>query len=163
MPDSEVATLECYFREYLVYSTDCTFAAVDGLRTSLSQMQTKTAKVPPGSHWIQVEFESYFGGGRGGNDCGFDIELQPGHVYQIMSGSLHLETSWYRARKGFDKGSIEVRVRSSSGMQEDRHVEVTCGVDGGAMCRKDEDCLPHSDMKCIPQEGFPFGQCRFKD
>jgi len=161
LPDSEVATVECYFRYYFVYLTQCSFTAVDGLRTSISQLETKTTKIPPGSHWIELELEYNLGGASGSDICSFDLDLQSGYVYQIKAGTLHTNIKWYEKRHGLFGGSIEVRAIPPSGTPEDRHIEVTCG--GGSMCRKDEDCVHHPDIRCIPQEGFPFGECRFKD
>ena len=161
LPDREVATVRCYFRFYLVAETHCRFTAVDGLRTGLSQIETETTKILPGSHWIEMEFERAAAGGAGGDICALDLDVQPGYVYQIKAGSLHKNIKWYEKPRGLFAGSVDVRAIPPSGTAEDRQIAVTCG--GGSMCRKDEDCVPHPDIRCVPQEGFPFGECRFKN
>jgi len=122
-----------------------------------------TSRIAPGSHWIEVAFEKYFGGAGGVTDvCAFDIDLQAGYAYQIKAHSLatgigHLAK---HERRGFYSGSIDLEITSSSMEQELRHVGVTCSFAGGSMCRTNEDCVPHPDIGCRPQEGFPFGACR---
>jgi hypothetical protein len=164
-PDAEISTFSCYSRYYFVYMESCRFQAVDGLRPPISEMFGNNSKILPGSHWIEVAFESFCCGGGGVTDvCAFDIDLQPGYVYQIKAHSLtteigHLSKSGHR---GFYKGSIDLEITLPSMVQELRQVGVTCGA-GGSMCRKNEDCVHHPDIRCFPQEGFPFGACRFHD
>lgn len=165
-PDAEVSIFNCYSRYYFVYLESCRFQAVDGLRPKISEMFGNTSRILPGSHWIELAFERYFGGGGGVTDvCAFDITLQPGHVYQVKAHSLatdigHLAKHGHRAFYG---GSIDLEVTSPAKETEIRKVAVTCSFAGGSMCRKDEDCVPHPDIRCFPQEGFPFGSCRFFD
>ena len=165
-PDAEISTFHCYSRYYFVYMESCRFQAVDGLRPEISEMFSNTSKILPGSHWIEVAFERYFGGGGGVTDvCAFDIDLQPGYVYQIKAHSLTTEIS-HLGKHGYRRfygGSLDLEIISPSMAQEVRHVGVTCSFAGGSMCRKNEDCVPHPSIRCFPQEGFPFGACRFYD
>ncbi len=164
--DAEISTFNCYSRYYFVYMESCRFQAVDGLRPKISEMFGNTSKIVPGNHWIEVAFEQYFGGGGGVTDvCAFDIDLKPGYSYQIKAHSLttdigHLAKHGHR---GFYGGSINIEITSPLMEQEFRSASVTCSFAGGSMCRKHADCAPHPDIRCFPQEGFPFGVCRFRD
>lgn len=166
MPDAKVSTFNCYSRYYFVYLESCRFEAVDGLRPKISEMFSNTSKIVPGRHWIEVAFEKYFGGGGGVSDvCAFDIDLRPGYAYQIRAHSLTTDISHLakHAHRGFYGGSIDVEITSPANEQELRNLALTCSFAGGSMCRKHEDCVPHPDIRCFPQEGFPFGACRFFD
>lgn len=165
-PDIEVSTFNCYSRYYFVYLESCRFQAVDGLRPEVAEIFSNTSKILPGSHWIEVAFEKYFGGGGGVTDvCAFDIDLLPGYIYQIKAHSLtteigHLEKHDHH---GFFGGSIDLEITSPSLIKELRRVSVTCNFAGGSMCRTNEDCVHHPNIRCSSQEGFPFGACRFVD
>jgi hypothetical protein len=164
-PAQEVATLHCYSRYYVVYMESCGFQAVDGFRPGLSQLFTNTSEVLPGAHWIEIAFESYFGGGGGITDvCAFELDFEPNAVYRVKAHSLATEISLLgrHAQRGFYRGWLDVSIARGSGASEVRRVEATCSAFGGSMCRKDADCVDHPEIACIPQEGFPFGQCRFK-
>lgn len=144
----------------------CRFQAVDGVRPEIAEMFSNTSKILPGRHWIEVSFEKYFGGGGGVTDvCAFDIDLQPSHTYQIKAHSLTRAIGFLEkhAHQGFYHGSIDLEITSPSMMKELRQVGVTCNFAGGSMCRKNEDCVPHPNIRCFPQEGFLFGACRFYD
>lgn len=166
LPDEKVATIHCYSRYYFIYIESCRFQAVDGLRPTVSEMFGNTSKILPGSHWIEIAFEKYFGGGGGVTDiCAFDMDLEPSAVYQVKAHSLtteipHLEKHGHR---GFYGGSMDIEINKPSGVREVRRIHATCYPFGGSMCRKDDDCVRHPDIRCFPQDGFPFGQCRFKD
>ncbi|MBI2308008.1 MAG: hypothetical protein HYU78_11980 [Rhodocyclales bacterium] len=166
LPDAEIASVACYSRYYFVYIESCRIQAIDGLRPELSEMFGNTSKMLPGSHWVEVAFESYFGDGGGVTDvCAFDIELRPGAAYRIQAHSLktaigHLAK---HGHQGFYGGSIELAMEAPAHAQEIRQIPVTCSFAGGSMCRKDADCVPHPDIRCFPQEGFLFGACRFID
>lgn len=166
LPDERVATFQCYSRYYFVYIESCRFQAVDGLRPSVFEMYGNTSKILPGSHWIEIAFEKYFGGGGGVTDvCAFDMNLEPGVVYQVKAHSLTTKISHLskHGRRGFYGGSMDIEITKPSGLTEVRPIPATCYPFGGSMCRKDDDCVHHPDIRCFPQEGFPFGQCRFKD
>lgn len=166
LPDEKVATLHCYSRYYFVYIESCRFQAVDGLRPGVSEMYGNTSKILPGSHWVEIAFEKYFGGGGGVTDvCAFDIDLEPGAVYQVKAHSLTTEISHVakHGHPGFYGGLLDMEITKPSGTTEARRIHVTCNPFGGSMCRKNDDCVHHPDIRCFAQEGFQFGQCRFKD
>lgn len=161
----EVATLHRYSRYYVVYMASCGFQAVDGRRPRLSQIFTNTSELLPGSHWVEIAFEGWVGGGGGITDvCAFDLDVEAGAVYQVKAHSLttavpHLAK---HSTPGFYRGTLDVSISRPSGSAEVRRVEATCSAFGGSMCRKDADCVDHPDIACFPQAGFPFGQCRFR-
>ncbi|HEX5804576.1 MAG TPA: hypothetical protein VFY24_16275, partial [Azospira sp.] len=149
--------------------------AVDGLRPALSEMFGSTSRMLPGRHWIEVAFESYFGGGGGTTDvCAFDIDVRPGHVYRVKAHSLTTDIGHLakHGHPGLYRGllALEIEAPETPGIRdtpvqawEVRQVEATCSFAGGSLCRKDADCVPHPDIRCFPQAGFPFGACRFGD
>lgn len=166
LPDEQVAKVHCYSRYYFVYIESCRLQAVDGLRPSVSEMYGNTTKTLPGSHWIEIAFEKYFGGGGGVTDvCAFDMDFQADAVYQVKAHSLKTEISHLakHGHSGFHAGSLEIEVTKPSRDRDVRRIQATCSPFGGSMCRKDDDCVHHPDIRCVPQEGFPFGICRFKD
>lgn len=166
LPDEKVATIHCYSRYYFVYLESCRFQAVDGLRPSVSELFGNTTKILPGSHWIEVAFEMYFGGGGGVTDvCAIDMDLESGAIYQVKAHSLKTEISHLakHERHGFYGGTMDIEITKPNGAREVQSIHATCSPFGGSMCHKDEDCVHHPDIRCVPQEGFPFGQCQFKD
>lgn len=166
LPDEKVVTFHCYSRYYFIYMESCRVQAIDGLRPDVFEMFGNTSKILPGPHWIEIAFEKYFGGGGGTTDvCAFDMDLEPGAVYQVKAHSLSTEVShWAKHEyRGFYRGSMDIEVTNLSGVREVRSTLATCSPFGGSMCRRDEDCVHHPDIRCFPQEGFPFGQCRFED
>lgn len=169
LPAAEVASFACYSRFYFVYIGSCRVQAVDGVRPGLSEMFGSTSKLLPGRHWIEVAFESYFGGGGGVTDvCAFDIDVQPGHAYRVKAHSLTTDIGHLakHGHPGFYGGSIALEIETPEAparAPEVRQVAVTCSFAGGSLCRKDADCVPHPDIRCFPQEGFPFGACGFLD
>lgn len=165
-PSGPPATIQCYSRYYVVYMESCGFQAIDGLRPGLSQLFTNTSKVLPGPHWMEIAFESHFGGGGGITDvCAFDLDFEADAVYQVKAHSLTTEISALakHGHIGFYRGSLDLAITKPSGATEDRRIAATCSAFGGSMCRKDDDCVHHPDIGCFPQDGFPFGQCRFRD
>lgn len=166
LPDEEVATFRCYSRYYFVYMESCSFQAIDGLRPGVSVMFGNTSKILPGSHWIEIAFEKYFGGGGGVTDvCAFDMDLEPNTGYQVLAHSLTTEISHLakHQHRDFYGGAMDIEITKPSGAREIRRVHATCSPFGGSMCRKDDDCVHHPDIRCFPRDGFPFGQCGFKD
>jgi len=165
LPDEDVATFLCYSRYYFVYLESCRLQAMDGLRPGISELFGSTSKILPGAHWIEIAFESYFGGGGGVTDvCAFDIDLEPGAEYQVMAHSLTTEIS-HLAKHGHRdlyRGAMDVEITQASGARETRRIHATCSAFGGSMCRKDADCVHHPDIRCFPKDGFPFGRCGFK-
>lgn len=166
IPPTEVAAFSCYTRFYVVYLESCSIQAVDGARPGISELFGNTSRILPGSHWLEVAFERYFGGGGGITDvCAFDMNLLPGYGYQIKAHSLQTDLDHLdkHDRQSFYGGSIDVAAISPSGQEDLRHVSATCNFGGGSLCRQDRDCVPHPDIRCFPQAGFPFGLCKFKD
>ena len=166
LQDDKIATIHCYSRYYFVYLESCRVQAVDGLRPSLSEMFGNTSKMLPGSHWIEIAFEKYFGGGGGVTDvCAFDMHFEANAVYQVKAHSLTTEISYLakHGHSGFYGGVIDIEITKPSGERGVQRIHVTCAPFGGSMCRKDEDCVHHPDIRCFPQDGFPFGMCLFKD
>jgi len=166
LPDERVATVHCYSRYYFVYIESCRVQAVDGLRPGVSEMFGNTSKIRPGSHWIEIAFEKYFGGGGGVTDvCAFDMDLESNAVYQVKAHSLTTEISHLEkhGHSGFYGGSLDIEIAKATGTREVQRIHATCNPFGGSMCRKDEDCVHHPDIRCFPQERFSFGACRFKD
>lgn len=165
-PDNEVVTLDCYSRYYFVYLDSCRFQAVDGMRPTLSQTFASTTKILPGPHWVEVAFESYFGGGGGVTDvCAFDVELEAGHAYRIKAHGLKTDIPHLakHGQHGFYGATIDLEVTKPSGALEGLQARATCLFAGGSLCRNDKDCVPHPDIRCVTQEGFPFGACRFRE
>lgn len=166
LPDNEVATVNCYTRFYFVYLESCRVQAVDGLRPGFAEMFGNSSKILPGRHWIELAYERYFGGAGGTSDvCAFDIDLEPGSTYQVKAHSLKIAIPHLKKleRSGFYQGVMELEVVKPSGTGETRNIKATCSAFGGSMCRKDSDCIAHPDIRCLPQDGFQFGQCGFKD
>lgn len=165
-PEREVATLDCYSRYYFVYLESCRFQAVDGMRPTLSQTFASTTKALPGPHWVEVAFESYFGGGGGVTDvCAFDVALEAGHAYRIGAHGLKTDIAHLakHGHRGLYGATIDLEVAKPSGAREILRTRATCSFAGGSLCRKDEDCVPHPDIRCVPQQDFPFGACRLQD
>jgi len=166
LPDENVSTFNCYSRYYFVYMESCRVQAVDGVRPKISEMFSNTSKIVPGHHWVEVAFERYFGGGGGVTDvCAFDIDLKPAFIYQLKAHSLTTDIGQLakHGHRGFYGGSIEIEITSNSIVPELNRVGVTCSFSGGSMCRKHADCVPHPDIRCFLQDGFPFGACRFNE
>jgi hypothetical protein len=162
----DASTFNCYTRYYFVFMGGCKFQAIDGKRTKVSEMFSTTAKIPPGSHWLELAFESYFGGGGGVTDvCAFDYDTKGGYSYQVMAHSLRTDIGHLakHGRLGFYGGGVDIEVSSPLGKREVQRVSVTCSFSGGSMCRKQADCVEHPDIRCVPQEGFSFGKCGFRD
>lgn len=166
LPDTEIATVNCYSRNYLIYFESCRFQALDGLRPEVSELFTNTGKLRPGKHWLEIAFESYFGGGGGITDvCAFDMDLQSGYRYKIQAHSLKTEIGQLEKHgyPGFYAGSVTVEI-SAPGMEATHQlVPVTCSFAGGSMCRKTEDCVRHPDIRCVPQMDQTFGACQLID
>jgi hypothetical protein len=164
--EDRLTRFDCYSRFYLVYLESCRVTAVDGFRPGVSQMFGGTARIPPGTHWIELAFERFVAGAGGVTDvCAFDITIQAGTRYQVVAHSLKtaIPTIAKHGQAGLYAGSLELELDSPSGGRAIVEVGVSCSAFGGSLCRRDADCVDHPDMRCLPQPGFSFGRCRLKD
>jgi len=83
LPEAERAVLLGQSRWYLAWGWDISIYAVDdNLETGLG---LRTAEVVPGHHAIIVEHFVFLGGGGSTGRCSFEMNLQPGHQYQLLS------------------------------------------------------------------------------
>ncbi|MDP2240978.1 MAG: hypothetical protein Q8K18_12560 [Burkholderiales bacterium] len=164
LPDAQVATVNCYSRNYLVFSASCHVTAVDGVRPVLSQIMNTTSKLLPGHHWVEFEAAQYFGGSGGVTDvCAFDFDFEADHQYQIKAHSLEFDVGWMQKHSpALYTGSFIIEITRSAGELQTQRVRTTCSFGGGSLCRKTSDCVPHPDIICLPQEGHAFGKCGFK-
>jgi hypothetical protein len=163
LPDTQVATLRCYWRYYLVYIGECHVSAIDGRRPGISQIMGITSKLAPGNHWVEFGVEQYFGGGGGKTDvCAFDFDFEAGYQYQIKAHSLEFDVGWMAKHSPIlYAGSVVVEATSPGGQSQAHKVNATCSFGGGSFCRETSDCVPHPDIRCFPQEGHSFGKCGF--
>lgn len=160
LPDSQVATLKCFWRYYFFYIGECHITAIDGQRRDISHLMSLTSKLKPGDHWAEFEVEHYFAGAGGTTDvCAFDFNFEAGYQYQIKAHSLESDIGWL-AKHNSDlfTGSVSIEATSPTGQTRTHHVKTTCSP-GGSLCRKTSDCVPHPDMNCFQQEGYLFGRC----
>lgn len=162
LPDEEVATIHCFWRYYFVYSTECHISAIDGQRPEISQLMSLASKLKPGNHWIEFGVEHYFGGGGGTRHvCAFDFDFEAGHRYQIKAHSFKPDAPWMSGH--LYTGTVAVEAVSPAGQSQKYQINTTCSFGGGSLCRKTSDCVPHPDIRCIPQEGFSFGMCHLNN
>jgi len=83
LPVAERAVLLGQSRWYLAWGWDISIYAVDdSLETGLG---LRKAEVVPGHHAIIVEHFVFLGGGGSTGRCSFELNLQPGHQYQLLS------------------------------------------------------------------------------
>lgn len=161
--DSEVAIVKGYYRNYLLFLAEGKITAVDGARPSNLLGEAFSAKLLPGSHWIEITEDRYFGGSHGSTVCALEFDFEAGHLYQIEAGSSKSQTSWHRIAPGaLYAGSVAFRVFAPGTKQETRRTGTTCMDGGGSLCRQVSDCAPHEDMRCIPQGEYGFGKCGFE-
>lgn len=161
--DSEVAVVKGYYRNYLLFSAEGKISAVDGARPSNLLGEAFSARLLPGPHWIEITEDRYFGGSHGSTVCALDFDFEAGHLYQIEAGSSQSESSWHRIAPGaLYAGSVAFRVSAPGAARQTQRVDTTCIDGGGSLCRQASDCVPHEDMRCIPQGGYGFGMCGFE-
>jgi hypothetical protein len=161
--DSDVAIVEGYYRNYLLYMAEGKITAVDGVRPSNILQETYSASLLPGTHWIEITDDRYFGGSHGGTVCAVEFDFKAGFRYQLQVGSLQSKTSWLNRGPGqLYEGSAAFMISAPGLTDEMRLVDTTCNDGGGSLCRQVSDCVPHPDMRCIPQRGFSFGHCGFE-
>ena len=83
LPVAERAVLLGQSRWYLAWGWDISIYAVDdSLETGFG---LRKAEVVPGHHTITVEHFVFLGGGGSTGRCSFELNLQPGHQYQLLS------------------------------------------------------------------------------
>jgi hypothetical protein len=163
LPDTQIATLKCFWRYYFVYIGECHVSAIDGRRPGISQLMSITSKLEPGHHWVEFGVEHYFAGGGGVTDaCAFDFDFDAGYQYQIKAHSLETDIGWMaKHNTTLYTGKIAIEAVSSTGKTMMYQIKTTCSYGGGSLCRKTSDCVSHPDISCFPQEGHSFGKCGF--
>lgn len=157
------ATLQCYWREYIVYSKECHITAVNGQRPTLRLWESGvfTASVPPGRQWIEIEMQAFaFGGGGTTDVCAFEHDFLPGVHYKIRPGSEAFEisaTQKHNPALAPYHGSLV--IESASTEQASQRVDLSCTHGGGSLCRSTGDCVKHPNVRCERREGEAFGKC----
>lgn len=166
LPDADVGTINCYTRFYFIMAESCHVSMVDGRGSrDLSTIGSNTTKLTPGRHWLNIEIYSNLGGAGGSLTCGFELDVQAGHVYQIKAHSMKPDGGLFGMKFSpgfFFPASIELDLASLAGERETRRIPATCHANLGSVCRQTSDCLPNSDMECIHPNGDSFGHCGFK-
>jgi|GEM_PF-4858731 hypothetical protein len=159
---SEVAVVEGYTRNYLLFLAEGKITAVDGVRPPNILQSAYVSSLLPGRHWIEITDERYFGGSHGITVCAVDLDLEAGHRYQLEADSIESETSWLRRAPGAPyAGSMAFRVTAPGVTDDVQTRKATCVDGGGSFCRQVSDCAPHPDMRCLPLRGAGFGMCGF--
>ncbi|WP_374674158.1 hypothetical protein [Ideonella sp.] len=157
------ATLQCYWREYFVYSKECHITAVNGQRPTLRLWESGvfTASVPLGRQWIEIEMQAFaFGGGGTTDVCAFEHNFLPGVHYRIRPGSEAFEisaTQKHNPALAPYRGSLV--IESASTEQASQRVDLSCTHGGGSLCRSTGDCVKHPNVRCERREGEAFGKC----
>jgi len=134
-----------------------------GKRPGALQFANVTAEFAPGHRWVEFEMERYFGGGGGTSDiCAFEHDFLAGHRYQIFAHSLKPNIRWLQKHAAtLYSGSIELEETRPDGTVIVHRPALACNF-GGSLCRTTADCVPHPDIVCQPQPGYPNGRCGFK-
>ena len=163
LADAQAVTVSCSARNLLIAMSGCQITAIDGQRPSLGELFNWSGKLAPGRHWIEIELSQFFGGGGGTTDvCALEADFGAGRHYVILSQSATFDIGWAAKHSGaLYTGSVLLTSGAAGAEQEDR-VRMTCSFGGGSLCRRDVDCVPHPDIRCMAQPGMDFGACRFK-
>jgi hypothetical protein len=163
LSEAEAVTLKCFWRYYFVSIDECHVSAVDGHRPGALQFANITAQFPPGHRWVEFEMERYFGGGGGTTDvCAFEHDFLAGHRYQIVAHSFKPNIAWLQKHTTtLYTGSIDLEETRADGSVVVHRPALICSF-GGSLCRTTADCVPHPDIICQPQPGYPYGRCGFK-
>jgi len=141
LPDSELSTLQCYWRYYLLFSEECHVSGVDGERPGVQEFNSLTAKLSPGKHWVEFEVRSYFGGSSGITACGFEMDFVSGYIYTLVAHSHKTDVGWLERGNNLPyQGSFEVMQLTADGSKSTLRVVTTCRNGGGALCRENSDC-----------------------
>lgn len=125
IPEDQIATLKCYWRDYFLYSDDCTIRSVDDRETGVSEMFSRSAKIPPGNHKVVIDRTTAFAGGIGGGVCSFKFNFEAGFTYQIKAHSFESDSLWWEA--GFNHGTMEINATSAESTSQIQKVKITCG------------------------------------
>ena len=158
--DANPATLHCYSRFYLLYSTSCTVTAVDGRRSGAAHVASLTTKVLPGVRWVEFNTDSYCCGSGGESEvCVFTFDFHQGAEYQIKAYSLRLEPIPASNADEFPLQSGVIGIVELGKDNREISVPVVCSHGGGSFCQSDEDCVPNPYIRCIGQATKPFGRC----
>jgi hypothetical protein len=85
-----------------------------------------------------------------------------GHRYQIVAHSFKPNIGWLQKHTtALYTGSIDLEETRPDGTVVVHHPALTCSF-GGSLCRTTADCVPHPDIVCQPEPGYPYGRCGFK-
>lgn len=153
--ESEMATLEGYWRYLFLYDEKSGISSVDGKRADNFSGYWDSVRLSSGSHWIEFKINRY-GSGTVAR-CSFELPFNAKHHYQIKSlkhkGLLaHPISSPYNA-------SISIEITAPGQPVQKLSVATVC-TSGELLCRQDSDCSP--DYVCQTETGFDSGTCKLR-
>ncbi|WP_172202492.1 hypothetical protein [Niveibacterium sp. COAC-50] len=158
-PRDEIASLEGYFREYLIYSGEIFISAVDGERMAGFPWAARRAELAPGDHWIEFTDARAVAYSAPQSVCVLQYRFEAGHAYRFKAHSRATDVPWFDRRSPY-RGTV-VLVDESAGEPSDVVVTTLCADGGGSFCYRKEHCSPHPDLRCLPTADFDIGMCGF--
>jgi hypothetical protein len=165
-PDSEVAVLEGSWMDRFFWSAKADIAAIDGRRmqTSIFVSTVNSIRLLPGRHWVEFTSEVHHDVPFGGWNictCAFELDFEAQHRYQLKSDSSTYDVPcWKQVRLQRYGGSILMDVSFPGEAPKTQTVAAVC-TGGGlpSFCRKDADCGPKDNNRCVLETGTAFGFC----
>jgi len=159
-PREAIATLEGYFREYLLFSGEIFISAVDGERMASFPWAARRAELSPGDHWIEFTDARAVAYSAPQSVCVLQYRFEAGHAYRFKAHSRETKMPWFDRPSPY-RGTVVLVDERADAPPSEIVVSVLCADGGGSFCYRKAHCSPHPDLRCLPTADFDIGMCGF--
>jgi len=159
-PREAIATLEGYFREYLLFSGEIFISAVDGERMASFPWAARRAELSPGDHWIEFTDARAVAYSAPQSVCVLQYRFEAGHAYRFKAHSRETKMPWLDRPSPY-RGTVVLVDEHADAPPSEIVVSVLCSDGGGSFCYRKAHCSPHPDLRCLPTADFDIGMCGF--